>query len=248
MYSVSAETFGIEQRVVPTLADWSPNVEAIASQLENVKLLYLCSPNNPTGNIVNPSLIRDVLELTKGKAIVAVDEAYIEFCPQASIVSWLEDYPNLVILRTLSKAFALAGLRCGFTLANPPVIELLLKVIAPYPLSTPVADIAAQALTKAGIDVMRNRVAEISLNRKILSDALKKLPNVEQVYNSETNYILVKFTDANLVFRTLWELGIILRDQQRQYGLNGCLRISIGTAEECDSVINAIKNIQTANV
>lgn len=248
MYSVSAETFGIEQRVVPTLADWSPNVEAIASQLENIKLLYLCSPNNPTGNIVNPSLIRDVLELTKGKAIVAVDEAYIEFCPQASIVSWLEDYPNLVILRTLSKAFALAGLRCGFTLANPPVIELLLKVIAPYPLSTPVADIASQALTKAGIDVMRNRVAEISRNRKILSDALKKLPNVEQVYNSETNYILVKFTDANVVFRTLWELGIILRDQQRQYGLNGCLRISIGTAEECDSVINAIKNIQTANV
>ncbi|MBI6529901.1 histidinol-phosphate transaminase [Proteus vulgaris] len=248
MYSVSAETFGIEQRVIPTLADWSPDVKTMALQLDNVKLIYLCSPNNPTGNIVNPSLIRDVLELAKGKAIVAVDEAYIEFCPQASIVSWLKDYPNLVILRTLSKAFALAGLRCGFTLANPPVIELLLKVIAPYPLSTPVADIAAQALTEAGIEVMKNRVAEISRNRTILSNALKKLPNVEQVYNSETNYILVKFTDANLVFRTLWEQGIILRDQQRQYGLNGCLRISIGTAEECDSVINAIKNIQTANV
>ena len=248
MYSVSAETFGIEQRVVPTLADWSPDVKAIASKLDNVKLIYICSPNNPTGNIVNPSLIRDVLELAKGKAIVAVDEAYIEFCPQASIVSWLEDYPNLVILRTLSKAFALAGLRCGFTLANPPVIELLLKVIAPYPLSTPVADIAAQALTEVGIDVMKNRVAEISRNRTVLSKALKKLPNVEQVYNSETNYILVKFTDANQVFRTLWEQGIILRDQQRQYGLNSCLRISIGTTEECDSVINAIKNIQTANV
>ncbi|MEQ4985953.1 histidinol-phosphate transaminase [Proteus sp. fly-1089] len=248
MYSVSAETFGIEQRVIPTLADWNPDVKTMASQLDNVKLIYLCSPNNPTGNIVNPSLIRDVLELAKGKTIVAVDEAYIEFYPQASIVSWLEDYPNLVILRTLSKAFALAGLRCGFTLANPPIIELLLKVIAPYPLSTPVADIAAQALTEAGIDVMKNRVAEISRNRTVLSDALKKLPNVEQVYNSETNYILVKFTDANLVFRTLWEQGIILRDQQRQYGLNGCLRISIGTTEECDSVINAIKNIQTANV
>lgn len=121
-------------------------------------------------------------------------------------------------------------------------------MIAPYPLSTPVADIAAQALTEANIEIMKKRVAEITRNRSILSDRLKKLPNVEQVYNSETNYILVKFTDANLVFRTLWEQGIILRDQQRQYGLNGCLRISIGTAEECDSVINAIKNIQTANV
>lgn len=248
MYSVSAETFGIEQRVVPALTDWSPDVQAMASQLDNVKLIYLCSPNNPTGNIVDPSLIRRVLDMTAGKAIVAIDEAYIEFCPQASIVSWLENYPNLVILRTLSKAFALAGLRCGFALANPPIIELLLKVIAPYPLSTPVADIAAQALTEKGIELMKQRVAQVSRSRQVLSDALKKSPNVEQVYNSKTNYILVKFTDANLVFRTLWEQGIILRDQQRQYGLNGCLRISIGTQEECDSVINAIENIQTANV
>lgn len=247
MYSVSAETFGIEQRVVPTLSDWSPDIKAMASQLDNVKLIYLCSPNNPTGNIVDPILIREVLEMAADKAIVAVDEAYIEFCPQASIVSWLKNYPNLVILRTLSKAFALAGLRCGFTLANPPIIELLLKVIAPYPLSTPVADIAAQALTEKGIEIMQQRVAKISRNRNALSEALKKLPNVKQVYSSETNYILVKFTDANLVFRTLWEQGIILRDQQRQYGLNGCLRISIGTTEECDSVINAIKNIHTAN-
>ncbi len=248
MYSVSAETFGVEQRVVPALADWEPDVKAIASQFDNVKLIYLCSPNNPTGNIVEPSLIREVLALAKGKAIVAIDEAYIEFCPQASLVAWLKEYPNLVILRTLSKAFALAGLRCGFALANSPVIELLLKVIAPYPLSTPVADIAAQALTDQGIEAMKQRVTEIVRNRTYLADALKNLPNVEQVYCSETNYILVKFTDADCVFRSLWEQGIILRDQQRQYGLAGCLRISIGTRQECDSVITAIKNRQTANV
>ncbi|MBU4870329.1 aminotransferase class I/II-fold pyridoxal phosphate-dependent enzyme, partial [Salmonella enterica subsp. enterica serovar Typhimurium] len=164
MYSVSAETFGVEQRVVPALADWEPDVKAIASQLDNVKLIYLCSPNNPTGNIVEPSLIREVLALAKDKAIVAIDEAYIEFCPQASLVTWLQEYPNLVILRTLSKAFALAGLRCGFALANSPVIELLLKVIAPYPLSTPVADIAAQALTDQGIEAMKQRVTEIVRN------------------------------------------------------------------------------------
>ncbi|PVF10602.1 histidinol-phosphate transaminase, partial [Yersinia pestis] len=91
-----------------------------------------------------------VLALAQGRAIVAIDEAYIEFCPQASVSNWLKDYPNLVILRTLSKAFALAGLRCGFTLANSDIIQLLLKVIAPYPLSTPVADIAAQALSPKG--------------------------------------------------------------------------------------------------
>ena len=151
-------------------------------------------------------------------------------------------------MRTLSKAFALAGLRCGFALANSPVIELLLKVIAPYPLSTPVADIAAQALTDQGIEAMKQRVTEIVRNRTYLADALKNLPNVEQVYCSETNYILVKFTDADCVFHSLWDQGIILRDQQRQYGLAGCLRISIGTRQECDSVITAIKNRQTANV
>lgn len=247
MYSVSAETFGIEQRVIPALENWSPNVEAIASQLDNVKLIYLCSPNNPTGNIVDASLIREVLEQTKDKAIVAIDEAYIEFCPQASLVSWLKEYPNLVILRTLSKAFALAGLRCGFAIANPPIIELLLKVIAPYPLSTPVADIAAQALTEKGIETMKQHVYETVQNRTHLVDELKKSPCVQQVYRSETNYVLVKFTDASMIFKTLWDQGIILRDQQRQYGLSGCLRLSIGTADECDNVINAIKNIATAN-
>lgn len=141
MYAVSAETFGVELRKVQTKADWQLDLPAIKDSLDRVKLIYICSPNNPTGNLVNPADIREVLELAQGRAIVAVDEAYIEFCPQASVSSWLKDYPNLVILRTLSKAFALAGLRCGFTLANSDIIQLLLKVIAPYPLSTPVAEL-----------------------------------------------------------------------------------------------------------
>jgi histidinol-phosphate aminotransferase len=120
-----------------------------------VKVVFVCSPNNPTGQIINPQSMRDLLEMTRGKAIVVADEAYIEFCPQATLAGWLSEYPHLVVLRTLSKAFALAGLRCGFTLANAEVINVLLKVIAPYPLSTPVADIAAQALS-AGIAAMRS--------------------------------------------------------------------------------------------
>lgn len=154
-----------------------------------MKVVFVCSPNNPTGQIINPQDIRSLLEMTRGKALVVADEAYIEFCPQATLAGWLEEYPHLVVLRTLSKAFALAGLRCGFTLANKAIIDLLLKVIAPYPLSTPVADIAAQALAPQGISAMRERVAQIPEERQYLVDALKTIPCVEEVFDSETNYI-----------------------------------------------------------
>ncbi len=147
MYSVSAETFGVECRTVAAREDWQLDLPGIADNLDGVKVVFVCSPNNPTGKIINPQDIRTLLEMTRGKALVVADEAYIEFCPQATLAGWLSEYPHLVVLRTLSKAFALAGLRCGFTLANEEVIDLLLKVIAPYPLSTPVADIAAQALS-----------------------------------------------------------------------------------------------------
>ena len=240
MYSVSAETIGIEYRTVPTGDDWQLNLPAIAEQLDGVKLVYVCSPNNPTGNIINPDDIRQLLEMTRGKALVVADEAYIEFCPQASLSSWLQEYPHLVILRTLSKAFALAGLRCGFTLANAEIIEILLKVIAPYPLSTPVADIAGQALSNQGIALMREHVALLIANREKLITDLRSLPCVEQVFNSETNYILVRFSNSPQVFKNLWDQGIILRDQNKQPGLAGCLRISIGTSAECNRVINAL--------
>ncbi len=161
MYSVSAETIGVECRTVPNLDNWQLDLQGIADKIDGVKVIYVCSPNNPTGQLINPQDLRSLLEMTQGKAIVVADEAYIEFCPQATLAGWLSEYPHLVILRTLSKAFALAGLRCGFTLANAEVINLLLKVIAPYPLSTPVADIAAQALTPQGISAMRQRVEQI---------------------------------------------------------------------------------------
>ncbi|VDZ65089.1 Histidinol-phosphate aminotransferase [Serratia odorifera] len=225
MYAVSAETFGVERRTVAAKDDWQLDLPAIADSLDHVKLVYVCSPNNPTGNLIDPNDLRALLEMTKGKAIVAIDEAYIEFCPQASVVGWLNDYPHLAILRTLSKAFALAGLRCGFTLANPPLIALLLKVIAPYPLSTPVADIAAQALSVEGLRVMRQRVGEIAANRSWLQQALADCACVEQVFASDSNYLLVRFSASSNVFKTLWDQGIILRDQNKQPGLSGCLRI-----------------------
>ncbi|MBJ2064010.1 histidinol-phosphate transaminase [Serratia odorifera] len=246
MYAVSAETFGVERRTVAAKDDWQLDLPAIADSLDHVKLVYVCSPNNPTGNLIDPNDLRALLEMTKGKAIVAIDEAYIEFCPQASVVGWLNDYPHLAILRTLSKAFALAGLRCGFTLANPPLIALLLKVIAPYPLSTPVADIAAQALSVEGLRVMRQRVGEIAANRSWLQQALADCACVEQVFASDSNYLLVRFSASSNVFKTLWDQGIILRDQNKQPGLSGCLRITIGTRDECQRVIHALKTLPGA--
>ncbi len=247
MYSVSAETIGIEYRTVAATDNWQLNLPAIAEQLDGVKLVYMCSPNNPTGNLISADDIRQLLEMTRGKALLIADEAYIEFCPQATLASWLAEYPHLVILRTLSKAFALAGLRCGFTLANPPVIDLLMKVIAPYPLSTPVADIAGQALSDDGITLMRQHVAQLNDNRQWLIDALRQCACVEQVFASETNYVLARFTDSPTIFKTLWDQGIILRDQNKQPGLAGCLRISIGTRDECERVIAALQLLSGAS-
>ncbi|XTZ39840.1 histidinol-phosphate transaminase [Salmonella enterica] len=241
MYSVSAETIGVEYRTVPTLENWQLDLQGIADKLDGVKVVFICSPNNPTGQIINPQDLRVLLELTRGKALVVADEAYIDFCPQSTLAGWLDEYPNLVILRTLSKAFALAGLRCGFTLANQEVINLLLKVIAPYPLSTPVADIAAQALNTQGILMMRERVAQIIKERQFLISALQDIPCVEKVFNSETNYILVRFTASSAVFKSLWDQGIILRDQNKQPSLSGCLRITIGTRAESQRVIDALR-------
>lgn len=241
MYSVSAETIGVEYRTVQAIDGWQLDLAAIADKLDGVKVVFVCSPNNPTGQLINPQDLRTLLEMTRGKALVVADEAYIEFCPQATLAGWLEEYPNLVVLRTLSKAFALAGLRCGFTLANEEIIGLLLKVIAPYPLSTPVADIAAQALSPQGIVAMRERVATILVNRQFLVSELKKLPCVEAVFDSETNYVLARITTSSAVFKSLWDQGIILRDQNKQPTLSNCLRITVGTREECQRVIDALQ-------
>ena len=240
MYSVSAETIGVECRTVPTLADWQLDLPGIEARLDGVKVVFVCSPNNPTGQIIDPQSMRDLLEMTRGKAIVVADEAYIEFCPQATLAGWLSDYPHLVVLRTLSKAFALAGLRCGFTLANAEVINVLLKVIAPYPLSTPVADIATQALSPEGIAAMRQRVVQILDERRYLVEQLRGIACVEQVFDSETNYVLARITASSAVFKSLWDQGIILRDQNKQPSLSGCLRITIGTRAESQRVIDAL--------
>ncbi|WP_176700622.1 histidinol-phosphate transaminase [Gilliamella sp. WF3-4] len=244
MYQVSAETLGIETKTVPTTADWQLDLQGIKQNLDKVKLIYVCSPNNPTGNLINPDDIKMLLDIAKDRALVIIDEAYIEFSPESSVVSWLANYPHLVILRTLSKAFALAGLRCGFTIANKAVIDALQKVIAPYPLATPVADIAIQALSKDGINTMKLHVINLNKQKEKFTNQLSQLPIVEKVYPSRSNYLCVKFQDNKEVFNTLWNKGIILRDQSKVIGQQNMIRITIGTQAECEAVISALKTIK----
>lgn len=238
MYAVSADTCGIATKTVPLTADFQLDLAQIKANLEGVKVVFVCSPNNPTGNLIKRSDLLELLQITAGKTIVVVDEAYIEFCPEASLVGELANFPHLAIIRTLSKAFALAGLRCGFTLANAELIGVLQKVIAPYPLPVPVSDIAAQALSPQGIEQMKNRVAEVINLRAELQKNLENLPLVEQVFDSEANYLLFKCQDGQKVFKALWEQGIILRDQHKALGLQNCIRITVGTREENQRVID----------
>ncbi|EQA15065.1 histidinol-phosphate transaminase [Glaesserella parasuis] len=243
MYSVSAETCGIALKTVPLTADFQLNLPEIERNLDGVKVVFVCSPNNPTGTLVKRSDLLKLLQITAGKAIVVMDEAYIEFCPQATMVNELPNYPHLAIIRTLSKAFALAGLRCGFTLANAELINVLQKVIAPYPQPTPVTDIATQALTAQGLSEMQQRVADVLENRTWLIDQLKQIPSVVEIFDTEANYVLVKFQDGQKVFKALWEKGIILRDQHKALGLQNCIRISIGTREELERTVEAIGGV-----
>ncbi|MGF1843269.1 histidinol-phosphate transaminase [Vibrio clamense] len=237
MYAISAETFGVEQKTVPLTQDWQLDINGIESNLESVKLVFVCSPNNPTGNVIKRADIVRLLEMTKDKAIVVMDEAYIDFCPEVSTVDLLEQYPNLAILRTLSKAFALAGLRCGFTLANKEIIDVLLKVIAPYPVPVPVAEIAIQALSESGLARAKFQVLDLNANRAYLQAGLMTIAGIE-IFEGWGNYLLVKFSDGDALFKAAWEKGIILRNSP----IKDCVRISIGNREECEKTVGFIRN------
>ena len=237
MYSISAETIGVERKTVPLTSDWQLDLEGIEANLDSVKVIFVCSPNNPTGNLVKREDIISLLEMTKDRAIVVMDEAYIDFCPEASTKDLLDQYSNLAILRTLSKAFALAGLRCGFTLANEELINVLLKVIAPYPVPIPVADIATQALSEVGLARAKYQVAELNVNRAYLQAGLSMLDGLE-VFEGWGNYLLVKFPNGDELFKAAWDTGIILRNSP----IDDCVRISVGSREECEKTLGFIRN------
>ncbi|BBI01099.1 histidinol-phosphate aminotransferase [Buchnera aphidicola (Nipponaphis monzeni)] len=243
MYAISGKINSINIYEIPMLKNWQLDLKNIQLVLKTIKIIFICRPNNPTGNLINKDDIKNLLQVVNNNTIVVIDEAYIEFCIEHTLVSWIQKYPNLVILRTLSKAFGLAGLRCGFVLARNSIIKLLNKVISPYPISTPVINIVNEALSNFNINLMKKKVLQIKKNRDLIYIELKKLNCVKNVFISNTNYILVQFYLANKIFNKLSLEGIIVRDQNSKKYLKECLRISIGSKNECYKLINNLKII-----
>jgi histidinol-phosphate aminotransferase len=249
MYAISAQSHGANIVSVPLDQNLQLDMKGLAAQVGQVKIVFLCSPGNPTGNLLSIESIKASLALFADSAIVVVDEAYIEFCQSSSVLNLLDQYPQLVILRTLSKAFALAGLRCGFTLANPATIKLLSKIIAPYPISAPVAEIASASLSKQGIEQVSIRIQETTILRQQLALWLEQQSWCTRVFNSDANFILCQIINQELkefIFSYLKQQGILIRDQSKQYRLDNCLRISIGSERELSIVKDTITNAITA--
>jgi histidinol-phosphate aminotransferase len=235
MYAISARTCNVGVKSVPLVnnaqGDFQLDVANIVAASDNVKLVFICAPNNPTGTLPARKDIEAIITHYADSALVVIDEAYIEFT-DSTHVQWLAQYPNVVILRTLSKAFALAGLRCGFTLAKPDIIHELLKVIAPYPLSAPVADIAAQALSAPGLQRMREQVATILHEQVALVDVLPSIGDIELVGAQTGNFILFRTTHKDALMQFLVHHKVFIRDQSKQIQLTDCLRISTGNSAE----------------
>ncbi|MBU2877033.1 histidinol-phosphate transaminase [Aliiglaciecola lipolytica] len=240
MYAISAETFNVGVHKAPLNDDFSLDVESICAHKDKVKLVFICSPNNPTGTSVDSAQLQQVVEHFADSALVVVDEAYIEFDWHSTWANKLATYPNLVILRTLSKAFALAGIRCGFTLAAPAVIQALLKVIAPYPIPEPVAQIAKQALQTLGIDRMKLQVSELNAQRALLKERLMSIPSVELVGDDKANFILFRCEQKQELMQYLVDNHTLIRDQSKQINLQNCLRITVGTAEQNQQLMDLI--------
>ena len=240
MYAISAQSNQVDCSIVPLKADFTLDVPAIKAT-QNTKLVFICSPNNPTGDLIPRAQIIEVLEYFQGKALVVVDEAYIEFAPEATTVNLLATYPHLVVLRTLSKAFALAGLRCGFTLAAPEIINALKQMIAPYPLAAPVAEIAVQALSAQGQQRMLQTVSIINELRDEFMQFARQIPAIHQVYASNANYVLLQVHDAAAWVSAIANDGILVRNQSSQLGLSQVIRVSIGSPEEMQLLKTSIQ-------
>jgi histidinol-phosphate aminotransferase len=247
MYAISAETCGVKIDEVALDeyfdVDYLAVEQAVNAANSQIKIVFLCAPNNPTGNMLDKLKLVKLLEATKGKALIVADEAYIEFCPTLSQVDLINDHQNLVITRTLSKAFALASIRCGFTIAQASVIEMMSKVIAPYPVPDPVAQIATQALSENGLEVMRDRVAILNNNRMVLVNSLQQLDCVTELFPATGNFVLARFADSKKVWQAFSENGVIMRDFSSKKRLENCIRITIGSIDEMQLTLKILNSL-----
>ena len=237
MYEVSANINDIRVQNAPLLLDYQLNVAHI-EQLVNVhtKIIWICSPNNPTGNSLDRIDIETILNHFDG--IVVIDEAYINFSKQKSFVQSLIDYPNLVVLQTLSKAWGLAGLRLGMCFASPDIIGYLNKVKAPYNINIVTQELALQALEEVGqVNDMIQLLVDM---RNALAQVIASMPHVIQVFPSDTNFILVKIPHARKLYEYLMSKGIIVRDRSALELCEDSLRITVGTEQENTLLVDAM--------
>lgn len=247
MYGVCARIQGAEVIDVPLDAQFVLDADALLAAIApNVKLVFLCSPNNPTGGLVPLASIARIAEALAEHALVVVDEAYIEFADAASATSLLAHYPNLAILRTLSKAYALASARVGSVLASAEVIELLRRIQAPYPLPSPSVAAAMAALEPQARPLVDAAAQRMVAAREQLRRDIGALPMTRAVLQSRANFLCVHFDDCAGVFRHLLRHGVVVRDVSRYPRLADHLRISIGTPEENSRLLSVLRTYRAA--
>ena len=238
MYRVLAQIFGVTIFEVRLDERFDISADLLLQQLPSeVKVLFLCSPNNPTGNLLDPD---QVLQLCRSwQGIVVVDEAYIEFSESPSLVSELAEHPNLIVVRTLSKAFGRAGVRLGYAVAGAEIISLFLKVKAPYNLGL--------LAMKSGLEVLREarskrvEIQQIRAERVRVAASLARLSSIETVYPSEANFLLFRCPRSREMCRQLLGKGIVVRDRSSLPGLKDCIRVTIGTMTENDRFLNELE-------
>lgn len=239
MYGVLADLNAIANKEVLLTNDFEPNVDEILNAVsENTKFIFLCSPNNPTGNSFSDESILYLLKNFNG--LVVLDEAYIDFSSKESWLTELNDFPNLVITQTLSKAYGLAGLRIGIVYASEEIISILNKIKPPYNLNTASQEIAMKKLSQ---NTLTAQVKKIVSERGNVIKSLKTINFIKQIVPSDSNFILIKVDDATLRYHQLIKAGIVVRNRSSQPLCENCLRITIGTKEENNQLIITLKSL-----
>jgi histidinol-phosphate aminotransferase len=244
MYEVSANINDVEIRKAPLLDDYQLNLAHIEQLVdENTKIIWLCSPNNPSGNSLNLHDMEMVLNNFDG--LVVIDEAYINFARQASALQWLEEYPNLVVMQTLSKAWGLAGLRLGMMFASEEIIHVINKIKPPYNIGQHTQELVEKALDEVGQvnDMIRNLVDM----REALAEVLEQMAVVKKVYPSDANFLLVQVDHARGIYDYLLTKGIVVRDRSKVILCDDCLRITVGTEAENTRLVDALADYMEEN-
>ncbi len=243
MYEVSARLNDVGVNKVPLTTDYQLDLPAVLAAIDaQTKVIWICSPNNPSGNLIDPAAIRQVIEAAT-TSLVVVDEAYIDFAGPgyASWTTYLDQYPNLVVLQTFSKAWGLAALRLGMCFASAELIRVMNVIKPPYNISAPSQALALEALDH--VAEKEQMVAQTLLERDRLAAQLEALPNVQHVFPSDANFLLVRFDEAHAVFEQLIDSKVIVRDRSSVARCEDCLRITVGTPDENARLMEVLQGI-----